>query len=138
MAAGRVLGVVAVERSPGEAFFYVIGDVEGGSVAEMAVKLSEEDFDALQVEIAEMEIGIGDDLEPLTQVGRSGITRDKEDPSPREIPIEQITLSTNHAKIFHILYSDHQDILGDDERVPIIDEEETALHGGDQELFSCK
>lgn len=66
MAAGRVLGVVAVERSPGEAFFYVIRDVEGGSVAEMAVKLSEEDFDALQVEIAEMEIGIGDDLEPLT------------------------------------------------------------------------
>ena len=59
---------------------------EGGTVAEVGIKLGEVDVDTSQVEIAEMHIPVGDAKQPLPQIrqGILGITTDKQQPLARQ------------------------------------------------------
>ena len=94
------------------------------------MKLGEEDVDASQIEIAEMDIAIGDGLQPGAQVGGLRIAGDKQQAACAYRPLKQSPLTANHAKVLHILYTYDNDILGDGERLPVGDEQETAFLWG--------
>jgi hypothetical protein len=86
------------------------------------MKLGEEDVDAGQIEIAEMDIAIGDGLQPGAEVGGLRIAGYKQQAACAYRLLKQCPLTADHAKVLHILYAYDNDILGDGKRLPVSDE----------------
>ena len=94
------------------------------------MKLGEEDVDAGQIEIAEMNIAIGDGLQPGAEVSGLRITGYKQQAASAYRSIKQCPLPANQTKVLHILYAYDYNILWDGKRLPVGDEQETAFFWG--------
>ena len=86
------------------------------------MKLGEEDVDASQIEIAEMDIAIGDGLQPGAEVGGLRVAGYEQQAACAYRLLKQCTLLANHAKILHVLDAYDNDILWDGKRLPVSDE----------------
>ena len=91
------------------------------------MKFREENVYSSQIEITEMNIVIGNGLQPRTKVRGLWITGNEQQTARTYRPFKQCSLLANHTKILHILYSYDYDILGNRERLPIRNKHETSF-----------
>ncbi len=110
----------------------------GGSFGQICMKLREEDMDACQIEISEMDVAVGNGLQPRTEIGRLRITRDEKKAVRAYRIVEECLLPTNHAKVFHVFDANDYDVRRDGERLPIGHEKETTFRGIDNQFLSVQ
>ncbi len=91
------------------------------------MEFGEENVYSSQIEIAEMDIAIGDGLQPGTKVSGLWITGDKQQTVGANRLLKQCSLLANHTKILHILNAYNNDVTGNGKRLPIGYKHKTAF-----------
>lgn len=117
------LGVVALAGASGEACIGIGWDEKFCAGAQMPLEFGQKNVDAGKVEVAEMQVAVGDGAEPGNQVCGLRIARNEQDRGAQML--EKVLLRAGQAEVFHILHPDYHNIGRNLERAPVADEEET-------------
>ena len=131
------LGIITLHRANAKSFLNISGYQKGCTGENIRVELRQEDMYSRQIEVAEMNITVGDGLQPITQVGGLGITRYKQEPIAN-LRLKKFTLATNQAKVLHVLNSHHNHISWNRKRPPVCNEYKTALMRTDHKFMTVQ
>ena len=139
--AGELDAVALTAAGGGKALLDIGRDKEGGALgAKVRVELREVDVDSRKVEVPEVDVLVGDFLQPHHKVPRLRVAGDQQewrDAVSAELVQDLIpdgALPLREAEILHILHTHHNGVGGDSELKEVTDIKETAWTGAQQQF----